>query len=76
MIPTNPGLSPPNVEQELLANVEQLAQQRDAAKNELDMARDTAKTYYQKMVQAETENSRIRTSMVVIRISITSRSLG
>ncbi|OCT53825.1 CCCH zinc finger DNA binding protein [Cladophialophora carrionii] len=35
--------------QEMLANVEQLMQQRDAAKNELEMARDTARTYYQKM---------------------------
>ncbi|OAL40066.1 hypothetical protein AYO20_00484 [Fonsecaea nubica] len=48
---------------EMLADIEQLTQQRDAARNELDMARDTARTYYQKMVQAESEKSLIKTSM-------------
>ncbi|KIY01382.1 uncharacterized protein Z520_02934 [Fonsecaea multimorphosa CBS 102226] len=49
--------------EEMLADIEQLTQQRDAARNELDMARDTARTYYQKMVQAESEKSLIKTSM-------------
>jgi len=48
----------------LLASVEHLTQQRDAAKNELDMARDTARTYYQRMVQAESEKSQLKTTMV------------
>lgn len=48
----------------MLASVEQLTQQRDAAKTELEMARDTARTYYHKMVQAESANSRMKTSMV------------
>jgi hypothetical protein len=56
----------------MLGNVEQLMQQRDAAKNELEMARDTARTYYQKMVQAEAETSRIKTSMVAFRFYSTS----
>jgi hypothetical protein len=61
--------------QELLANVDQLTQQRDAAKNELEMARDTAKTYYQKMVQAETDSSRMKISMVAFRTLFTLPSL-
>ncbi len=48
----------------MLARVDQLTQQHDAAKNELDMARDTARTYYQRMVQAESEMSQLRTNMV------------
>ena len=50
--------------QEMLASVEQLTQQCDAAKNELEMARDTARTYYQRLLQAESDNSRIKMSMV------------
>jgi outer membrane murein-binding lipoprotein Lpp len=53
-----------NISQELAASVEQLTQQRDAAKSELDMARDTARTYYQKMLQAESDASRMKISMV------------
>ncbi|OAP57473.1 hypothetical protein AYL99_08211 [Fonsecaea erecta] len=49
--------------EEMLADIEQLTQQRDAAKNELEMARDTARTYYQKMVQAESEKTHIKTSV-------------
>ncbi len=58
--------TPTNFFQELLVNVEQLTQQRDVAKNELDMTRDTAKTYYQKMMQAEAETSHLKKSMVAI----------
>ncbi|EHY54563.1 hypothetical protein HRR83_004316 [Exophiala dermatitidis] len=48
---------------ELLAHVDQLTKERDAAKGELDMAQDTARTYYQRMVKAESEKSHIQTSM-------------
>lgn len=52
--------------QEMLTSVEQVTQQRDAAQNELEMARDTARTYYHKMLQAESANSRMKTSMVAM----------
>ncbi|EXJ85597.1 hypothetical protein A1O1_05963 [Capronia coronata CBS 617.96] len=48
---------------ELVAQVDQLVKERDAAKGELGMAQDTARTYYQRMVQAESEKSHIQTSM-------------
>ncbi|EXJ92477.1 hypothetical protein A1O3_01028 [Capronia epimyces CBS 606.96] len=48
---------------ELVAQVERLAQERDAAQGELGMAQDTARTYYQRMVQAESEKSHMQTSM-------------
>lgn len=50
-----------------MAQVEQLTHERDAAKGELGMAQDTARTYYQRMVQAESEKSHIQTSMVIQR---------
>lgn len=59
-----PCLTGANSSQELVATVEQLTLQRDAAKNELDMAQDTARTYYQRMVQAESEKSQLKTTMV------------
>ncbi|KIX06199.1 uncharacterized protein Z518_04173 [Rhinocladiella mackenziei CBS 650.93] len=49
--------------EELLTTIEKLTKERDAAKNELDMAQDTARTYYQRMMQAEAEKSRLQTSM-------------
>ena len=70
-MPFTTSLAAAEFQQEMLANFEHLTQQRDAAKNELEMARDTAKTYYQKMVQAESESSRIKTSMVASRSSLT-----
>lgn len=60
----------------MVANIEQLTQQRDAARNELDMARDTARTYYQKMVQAEAEKSQMKTTMVDQQIQPQPFALG
>lgn len=39
----------------MAAQLEQRTMERDAAKSELDMAKDTARLYYQRMLQAEAE---------------------
>ncbi|KIW15332.1 hypothetical protein PV08_05378 [Exophiala spinifera] len=46
----------------MLAEIEERTRERDAAKGELDMAKDTARTYYQRMVQAESDRSHLQTS--------------
>lgn len=48
----------------MLAELEERTRERDAAKGELDMAKDTARTYYQRMVQAEADKSHVQTSTV------------
>lgn len=50
--------------QDMAAQIEQLSKQRDAARNEVDMAQDTARNYYARMVKAEAERSHLQTSMV------------
>ncbi|KEF57979.1 uncharacterized protein A1O9_05902 [Exophiala aquamarina CBS 119918] len=44
--------------EEMLAELESLTSQHDAVKRELAMSQDTARTYYEKMVQAQTEASK------------------
>ena len=48
----------------MLAELEERTKERDAAKGELDMAKDTARTYYQRMVQAEADKAHLQTSTV------------
>ncbi|KAK6382184.1 hypothetical protein LTS17_004071 [Exophiala oligosperma] len=48
--------------EDMLAELEERTRERDAAKGELDMAKDTARTYYQRMVQAEADKSHVQTS--------------
>lgn len=50
--------------QEMAAQIEHLSKQRDAARNEVDMAQDTARNYYARMVKAEAERSHLQTTMV------------
>jgi len=48
--------------EEMLAELEERTRERDAARSELDMAKDTARNYYQRMVQAEADKSHVQTS--------------
>ncbi len=51
----------------MLAELEERTRERDAARSELDMAKDTARNYYQRMVQAEADKSHVQTSTVPLR---------
>lgn len=44
--------------QDMLTQIELLTSESDAAKRELSMARDTARTYYEKMLQSQAGTSK------------------
>jgi hypothetical protein len=56
----------------MLTQIESLTSQNDAAKRELSMAQDTARTYYEKMVQAQAEANKNSEAAVVNSILKTS----
>ncbi|KAK7894882.1 hypothetical protein LTR67_005621 [Exophiala xenobiotica] len=53
----------------MLAELEERTRERDTARGELDMAKDTARSYYQRMVQAEADKSHLQTSTVTLRLT-------
>lgn len=53
------------IRQDMLTHIELLTSQNDAAKRELSMAQDTARTYYEKMLQAQAEASKHSEAVVV-----------
>lgn len=51
--------------QDMLTQIELLTSESDAAKRELSMARDTARTYYEKMLQSQAGAPRTSELVVV-----------